>query len=124
LSAALAAAPALSNGGLFFEDEEHHHAEGTVYFGAVKDPAGNALPGVSVSLRIKGESVDFVSQTNALGRYRSTQVRRDVDPKSVEVSVAKAGFREAGKVLRTRNPKPGLPIEINFTMKPEEQAAK
>ena len=74
--------------------------------------------GRSVSIRIKGQNIDYVYQTSTLGRYRSIDLPKDVDPKLVEVDVEKKGFQTVNRVNRTGTTKAGLPVEINFTVAP------
>jgi hypothetical protein len=115
----------LANGGYFFsEDEEQAEEAGTIYFGFVRDASGIGISDAGVRLLVKSRNVEYVGHTNVLGRYRMSDVGKTVDPRDVEVNVVKKGYRVVSKVDRLRTNRPGVPVEINFTMKSEEQAAK
>jgi hypothetical protein len=115
----------LANGGYFFSEEDEQAGEqGTVYFGFVRDASGIGIADAGIRVLVKTQNVEYVGHTNLLGRYRMTDVGKTVDPHDVEVNVVKKGYRVVGKVDRLRTSRPGVPVEINFTLKSEEQAAK
>ena len=109
---------ALANGAAFFSDPGAVAELGTLYFGIVKDAKGAPIVGATVAIHVKGENVEYVYTTSTLGRYRSIDLPKDVDPKLVEVAVEKKGFQTLNRVNRTGTTKPGLPVEINFTVAP------
>lgn len=112
------ASPALGNGYLFFHEHQFDEKEGTVYLGVVRDTAGKPVPGAQVSINIMSFSQAIVLATDALGRYRSTGVSKDIDPSEVKVAVVKRGYKPVKQVNLSRTAKPGAPVEINFTMAP------
>ena len=110
--------PASANGAAFFADPNRIAEDSTLYFGIVKDQKGTPIVGANVQIHIKGQNIEYVYQTTALGRFRSIDLPRDTDPKLVEVVVQKSGFRLISQDNRTRTVKPGLPVEINFVIAP------
>ena len=80
--------------------------EGPSYFGFVRDHRGSPVSDAVVKLVPKtGAGVEV--KTNVLGLYRS-HVRKDVEPKDVEVTCIKAGFRQTKVFRRSQNdPAPG-----------------
>lgn len=115
---------AWGNGVGFFDDEEEGMGpHGTPYFGFVKSEQGKAVAGVAVTIRVKGQTGEYKSETTVLGLYRSTDIPRDADPKAVEVTIAKAGFQEVRKTNRNPLAKPGMPVQVDFVVKPADQKA-
>ena len=109
---------ALANGAAFFGDPGAVAELGTLYFGIVKDAKGTPIVGATVVIHVKGDNIEYVYTTSTLGRYRSIDLSKDVDPKLVQVNVEKKGFQTLNQVNRTGTTKPGLPVEINFTVAP------
>jgi hypothetical protein len=109
---------AFANGAAFFNDPGQVNENGTLYFGIVKDQKGSPITDATVHIQIKGQNIEYVYQTTTLGRYRSIDLPRDTDPKLVEVTVDKKGFRLVNADNRTRTSKAGLPVEINFVVAP------
>jgi hypothetical protein len=116
ISALLVATPALANGYLFFHEHQLDEEDGTVYLGFVKDPSGKPLPGAQVSINVVPFNQSIVVSTDARGRYRSEGVSKKIDPRQVKVTVAKRGYQLVRAVNMSRAMKPGLPVEINFTL--------
>ncbi len=88
--------------------------EGPSYFGFVRDHRGSPVSDAVVKLIPKtGEGVEV--KTNVLGLYRS-HVRKDVEPKDVEVSCAKAGFRQTRVYRRTAADAQARVIETECTL--------
>jgi hypothetical protein len=109
--------PASANGGSFFADPDRID-DGTLYFGIIKDQKGTPVVGAKVLISVKGQNIEYVHQTTSLGRYRSVDLPKDTDPKLVEVTVQKPGFRVVTQDNRTRTVRAGLPVEINFVLAP------
>ena len=116
LAIGLGTAPALANGYLFFHEHQFDEQDGTVYLGVVKDAGGKPVPGAQVSINVLPYNQAIVIATDALGRYRSNGVSKEINPREVKVSVAKRGYRQVKQVNMSRSMKPGLPVEINFTL--------
>jgi len=108
---------ASANGAAFFNKGQISE-NNTLYFGIIKDPKGQPVVGATVLISINGKNIDYVYETTTLGRYRSIDLPKDVDPKQVQVVVEKPGFRLANQDNRSRTVKPGLPVEINFVLAP------
>ena len=114
----LAATPLQANGYLFFHEHQLDEQDGTIYLGLVKDAAGNPLPGAPVSINVMAFNQSIVVMTDARGRYRSNGVSKKIYPRQVKVAAAKRGYAQVKAINLTKAMKPGLPVEINFTLAP------
>ncbi len=125
LAAFCAPAPLLANGAVFFDEEGEHEVddEARVYFGTVKDDKGKAIVGATVEVKVKGEDIEYGSKTSALGRYLNFRIKKDIDPKLVEVKVVLPGYTLVGAVDRSRTKSATAPVEINFVMKKDATQA-
>ena len=114
---------ALANGDVFFEAEEIPGQTEFVYFGSVKDEAGNYLDNVTVTIDVSDPHLTYDAYTNVLGRYRTLDVGRAVidlgfpmDPTKVTMTVFKVGY----KLIRTMDRRPARAkkgaFEVNFIM--------
>lgn len=124
LSAVVAvSSTALANGDVFFEAEEIPGQTEFVYFGSVKDEAGNYLDNATVTIDVSDPHLTYDAYTNILGRFRTLDVGRavvdlgfEVDPKTVTMSVYKPGY----KLARTMDRRPARAkkgaFEVNFIM--------
>ena len=104
---ALACGTAAFAGGDDMDGAADAGEEGPSYFGFVRDHRGSPVSDAVVRLVPKsGNAVEV--NTNVLGLYRS-HVRKDVEPKDVEVSCGKAGFRQT-RVFRRTLPDPNARV--------------
>ena len=88
--------------------------EGPSYFGFVRDNRGSPVSDAVVKLIPKtGAGVEV--KTNVLGLYRS-HVRKDVEPKDVEVACIKDGFRQTKVFRRSQNDPAARVIETECTL--------
>jgi hypothetical protein len=111
---ALALAGAAFAGGDDIDATGDFQDEGPSYFGFVRDHRGSPVSDAVVKLIPKsGDSVEV--KTNVLGLYRS-HVRKDVEPKDVEVSCAKTGFRQTRVYRRTSSDAQARVIETECTL--------
>ncbi|HZS64799.1 MAG TPA: carboxypeptidase-like regulatory domain-containing protein [Xanthobacteraceae bacterium] len=105
-----------AGGTMFGEDEDHDENVGPPYFGFVKDTDGNAIADAKVSVTIKDRG-GVVTHSDALGLYKVPGFSVDVDPKNVEVSCEKEGYKPAGTFRRTLpGADPKTPIETQCTL--------
>ena len=104
-------------GGSGFDDDDDNSAEeGPSYFGFVRDSSGTTVPDAKVTVGIKGRG-GVVTRTDLLGTYKVPGFGTDVDPKDVEVSCEKQGYKQARVVRRsTPSSDPKIPIETECTL--------
>ncbi len=110
------ARPAAANGAAFFEENTADNPNGTVYFGFIKTARGKALKGADVKITVKGkDKADaHIIHSNVIGIYRSTRVDNTVDPRRVEVTAWKKGYKLVSKVKRSRSTQAGAPVQYDF----------
>ncbi len=121
--AAFGSQSALANGDEFFGAEEIPGATEFVYFGSVKDPKGNYLDAVEVTLNVSEPPLTYVAYTDIIGRFRTLDAGRaivdlgyEVDTANFTLSVARDGYKFIRKLDRTpRRAKKGA-FEVNFVM--------
>ena len=121
LSAALTVAYVMSvaawAGGAGFGDDNDTSAEtGPSYFGFVRDTNGATVPGAKVTVAVKNRS-SVITRTDALGTYKVPGFGTDVNPKDVEISCDKQGYKQVRVVRRSsRSSDPKIPIETECTL--------
>jgi hypothetical protein len=110
------ARPASANGAAFFDEGAADNPNGTVYFGFVKTARGKALKGADVKITVKGKDKPeaYIIHSNVIGIYRSTRVANTIDPRLVEVTAWKKGYKLVGKVKRSRSTQAGAPVQYDF----------
>jgi hypothetical protein len=123
LSAALTVAYVMSvaawAGGAGFGDDNDTSAEtGPSYFGFVRDANGATVPGATVTVAVKNHG-SVITRTDALGTYKVPGFGTDVNPKDVEISCDKQGYKQA-RVVRRSSPStdPKIPIETECILQP------
>src|SRR5215468_4409721 len=99
---------AWAGGSGFGDDDDAGEDEGPPYFGFVKDTNGATLPDTKVTVAVKDRG-GVVTRTDALGAYKVPGFGKEVDPKDVEVSCEKQGYRQA-RILRRPLPPPDSKI--------------
>ena len=122
-SAALTVTCALSvaawAGGAGFGDDDDTSAETEPsYFGFVRDTNGATVPDAKVTVAVKNRS-SVITRTDALGTYKVPGFGTDVNPKDVEISCDKQGYKQT-RVVRRSSPStdPKIPIETECTLQP------
>jgi hypothetical protein len=105
-----------AGGSGFGDDDDLSEDEGPAYFGFVKDTNGATMPDAKVTVAVK-ERGGVVTRTDALGAYKVPGFGKEIDPKDVEVSCEKEGYKQA-RVLRRSLPPPDskIPIETECTL--------
>jgi hypothetical protein len=116
----LAAAPASANGGDFFQEFADQMAEqnsgiGPSYFGFVRDARGRPLQGANVTATITTNGSRMTVKTDILGHYRVPGFHNEIDPGTVEISCAMAGYSQVSAARRTQR-NPGTPIETDCVL--------
>jgi hypothetical protein len=109
---------ALWAGGAGFGDDDDNSAEeGPSYFGFVKDTNGATVPDAKVTVAVKNRG-GVVTRTDALGAYKVPGFGKDIDPKDVEVTCDKPGYRQLRTLRRMRSPNADvkIPVETECTL--------
>jgi hypothetical protein len=118
----LASASAFANGGDFFEELsatwQNNSDEGVPYFGLVRDSRGKLIPNATVTATTASGS-SFVVQGDNLGHYRIPGFSRSVDPKRVQVTCSKPGYRLVSRDRRILRGAKNVPIETDCTLAPD-----
>ena len=119
----IGSAPALANGGDFFEElsstwNAANADEGVPYFGSVKDTRGRMVGNVAITATTAGGS-SFVVQSDKMGRYRIPGFSKSVDPKLVQITCAKTGYKLVARDRRVLRTSVNVPIETNCVLAPE-----
>ena len=106
-----------AGGSGFGDDDDTSEDEGPAYFGFVKDTNGATMPDAKVTVAVK-ERGGVVTRTDALGAYKVPGFGKEIDPKDVEITCEKEGFKQA-RTLRRNLPPPDskIPIETECTMR-------
>jgi hypothetical protein len=113
-----AASPAWANGRGFFEDLEDDEADvGPPFFGFVKDSSGKFLADAAITATIKSMNSSLAVRTDIQGHYRIPGFSKDIDPKEIDITCSKDGYK---LVNRARRPSPSNgPIEVSCTLAKE-----
>ncbi len=118
----LASVPAFANGGDFFEELsatwQSNSDEGVPYFGFVRDAKGKMIPNATVTATTASGS-SFVVQADNLGHYRIPGFSKSVDPKRVQVTCSKPGYRLVARDRRVLRGAKNVPIETDCTLAPD-----
>lgn len=118
--------PAFANGGDFFEELsatwQTNADEGVPYFGFVRDSNGKLIPNATVSATTASGST-FVVQADNMGHYRIPGFSKSVDPKRVQVTCSKPGYRLVTRDRRVLRGATNVPIETDCTLTPAKPAA-
>ena len=115
--------PVLANGGDFFEElnaswGQQNSDDGVPYFGFVRDSKGKTIPNASITATTaRGSS--FVVQADTMGHYRIPGFSKSVDPKLVQITCSKTGYRLVSRDRRVLRGAPNAPIETNCILAPD-----
>ena len=134
---------AFANGDAFFRFDVYNQTdtpleEQTIYAGNVKDVDGNYIEDVTITVGItvptlRGDRrVTYNAYSNIVGRYRSSDVasvilamediEHDVNPRDVEVSVSKEGYKVVRRLDRSRYSQRRGVFEIDFLLARTEES--
>jgi hypothetical protein len=107
----------LAGGSGFGDDDDAGEDEGPSYFGFVKDANGATVPDAKVTVNVKDRG-GVVTRTDALGAYKVPGFGKEIDPKEVEVSCEKEGYRQQ-RTLRRNLPPPDskIPVETDCMLR-------
>ena len=122
VAALFACVPAFANGGDFFEELsatwQNNSDEGVPYFGFIKDSKGKLIPNASVTATTPSGS-SFVVQADNMGHYKIPGFSRSVDPKRVQVTCSKPGYRLVSRDRRLLRGVANVPIETDCVLTPD-----
>lgn len=114
--------PAFANGGDFFEELsatwQNNSDDGVPYFGFVRDARGKWIPNATVTATTASGS-SFVVQADNLGHYRIPGFSKSVDPKRVQVTCSKPGYRLVTRDRRVLRGATNVPIETDCVLTPD-----
>ena len=100
------------------EDEEDQSNAGVSFFGFAKDlDRGGGVPDAKVSAEIKNRNASLVTRTDDQGHFKFSGFSKEIDPKDVEITCDKEGYKQT-RTLRRSIPPPDskIPIETECTM--------
>jgi hypothetical protein len=123
-ASAVVSLPAFANGGDFFNELSESWGSnadtGVPYFGWVRDVKGKAIPRAIVTATVvggaDGEAVTIISDN--LGHFKIPGLGKDVNPKTVLIECAKAGYRTISQDRRILRSMPKAPVEVDCKMQP------
>ena len=85
---------AFAGGASLDEDEEDDSQVGVTFFGFAKDlDRGGSIGDAKVSAEIKNRNASLVTRTDAQGHFKFSGFNKDIDPKDVEITCTKEGFK-------------------------------
>jgi hypothetical protein len=85
---------AWAGGASLDEDEEDDSQAGVSFFGFAKDiERGGTVADAKVSAEIKNRNASLVTRTDAQGHFKFSGFNKDIDPKDVEITCSKEGFK-------------------------------
>ncbi|TMJ30375.1 MAG: carboxypeptidase regulatory-like domain-containing protein [Alphaproteobacteria bacterium] len=107
---------AWAGGAGFGDDDDNSEEEGPSYFGFVRDANGATISDAKVTVGVKNRG-GVVTRTDLLGTYKVPGFGKDVDPKDVQISCDKQGYKQL-RVVRRSTPSndPKIPIETECTL--------
>jgi hypothetical protein len=113
----MAATAVWAGGSGFGDDDDTGEDEGPAYFGFVKDTSGATMPDAKVTVGIKDRG-GVVTRTDALGAYKVPGFGKEIEPKDVEVTCDKEGYKQLRTLRRLPPPNadPKIPVETECTM--------
>ena len=107
---------AWAGGAGFGDDDDNSEEEGPSYFGFVRDANGATISDAKVTVGVKNRG-GVVTRTDLLGTYKVPGFGKDVDPKDVQISCDKQGYKQLRVVRRsTLSNDPKIPIETECTL--------
>ena len=105
-----------AGGSGFGDDDDTGEDEGPSYFGFVRDTSGGFLPDTKVTVAVKDRG-GVVTRTDALGAYKVPGFGKEIDPKDVEISCEKPGYKQTQTVRRSLPPPDSkIPVETECRM--------
>jgi hypothetical protein len=100
-------------GGVNFGEDSDTN-DGPSYFGFVRDGDGSPVPGARVTAAPQAGG-SLVTRSNGMGVYKIPGFAKEIDPKTVDISCAKDGYRQ-GDVVRRGQADAKDPVEVDCTL--------
>src|ERR1700726_3262962 len=95
------ASAAWAGGASLDEDEEDQSNAGVSFFGFAKDlNRGGGIADAKVSADIKNRNASLVTRTDDQGHFKFSGFSKEIDPKDVEITGTKEGFKLQRTVRR------------------------
>jgi hypothetical protein len=95
------ASAAWAGGASLDEDEEDQSNAGVSFFGFAKDlNRGGGVADVKVSADIKNRNASLVTRTDDQGHFKFSGFSKEIDPKDVEITCTKEGYKLQRTVRR------------------------
>lgn len=118
VTALLQASLAAASGQIMFSGEQPAAANGSPFFGFVRDAAGKGIAQAQVTLDSAAAKTRVVLQSDRLGHFYFGGFREEIDAKQVAVACAKPGYRMVKHSFRPPRGKPTAksPIEVLCTL--------
>ena len=96
----------------FGEDSDTN--DGPSYFGFVRDSDGSPVSGARVTAAPQAGG-SLVTRSNSMGIYKIPGFAKEIDPKTVDITCAKDGYKQ-GDVLRRGQGDAKDPVEVDCTL--------
>jgi hypothetical protein len=95
------ASAAWAGGASLDEDDEDQSNAGVSFFGFAKDlNRGGGVADVKVSADIKNRNASLVTRTDDQGHFKFSGFSKEIDPKDVEITCSKDGYKLQRTVRR------------------------
>jgi hypothetical protein len=120
----LSVRPAWSSGAMFLQSTEIPGDPEFVIFGSVKDDRGKYLDHAIVRVKVAQHMLEFTTETNVIGRFRTPDIGRaikdlgyEVDLSLITVSVECPNYGVVTREYRGKYRQNKGAIEMNFRMR-------
>ena len=111
------ASAAWAGGASLDEDEEDQSNAGVSFFGFAKDlNRGGGVPDAKVSADIKNCNASLVTRTDDQGHFKFSGFSKEIDPKDVEITCSKDGFKLQRTVRRQATGDTVSTVEVDCLM--------
>jgi hypothetical protein len=108
---------AWAGGASLDEDEEDQSNAGVSFFGFAKDlDRGGGVADAKVSAEIKNRNASLVTRTDDQGHFKFSGFSKDINPKDVEITCSKDGFKLQRTLRRQPNAEGATSIEVDCLM--------
>ncbi len=106
-----------AGGADFGDDDDHGENEGPSYFGYVKDMSGESVADAKVTVAVKDRG-GVITRTDAVGAFKVPGFAAEVDPKDVQVTCEKEGYKQVRVFRRPPPPDadPKTAVETECTL--------